>query len=385
MAWRNFLRGMSSGLVSISVTLADRPGALKRVLSLFDERSVNLSRIESRPSRRAGRGFYDILVESRVEVENEKAAVAGAVGKLEGLGYSITLLNRETDTVGGVGVPWFPRRLRDLDEFADHVLSFGSELESNHPGFLDEQYRERRRAIAERAKSFRTGDALPDVEYTPEEHATWRTVYEEVRNAREQFACEEVRHIFPLLERNCGFGPNRIPQLRQVSEFMKDCTGWTLRPVSGLLSSRDFLNGLAFRVFHSTQYIRHSSTPLYTPEPDICHELLGHVPMLCDPDFAAFSQEIGLASLAVSDEDIEKLAKCYWFSVEFGLCKEGNNTVKAYGAGLLSSFGEIRHAMQGDNTKIDWDPSVACNTPYPITEVCESLVVFFSIFVSYAW
>jgi len=107
--------------------------------------------------------------------------------------------------------------------------------------------------------------------------------------------------------------------------------------------------------------------------------------MLCDPDFAAFSQEIGLASLAVSDEDIEKLAKCYWFSVEFGLCKEGNNTVKAYGAGLLSSFGEIRHAMQGDNTKIDWDPSVACNTPYPITEVCESLVVFFSIFVSYAW
>ncbi len=162
---------------------------------------------------------------------------------------------------------------------------------------------------------------IPRVVYTSEETRTWGAGDEKVQGFTEKYAVDQYNRVMPLFEQNAGYAANNIPQLEDISAFLKGCTGFSLRPVGGLLSARDFLNALAFRVFFSTQYIRHHTRPLYTPEPDLVHELMGHVPMFADPDFADFSHEIGLASLGASDDDIKKLASvrvewknCTWES-----------------------------------------------------------------------
>ena len=97
-----------------------------------------------------------------------------------------------------------------------------------------------------------------------------------------QYACREFLHALDLMKKHCGYGRDQIPQQEDISKFLQRRTNFRMRPVAGLLSSRDFLNGLAFRVFFSTQYIRHHSRPLYTPEPDLVHEFCGHAPMFVD-------------------------------------------------------------------------------------------------------
>lgn len=354
-----------SSLVHLIFSMKESVGVLADALAIFKQFNVNLSRIESRSSKRF-ENDYEFLVECPPGKNLELA-----VEELRPCTQYLQIISRDHERpygdVADGTVPWFPRNIRDLDRFSNHILSYGSELEADHPGFTDHVYRSRRSYFGDLAMQYKYGEPIPRVEYTKQEVETWACVFRGLVELFPTHACKEYNHIFQLMVDNCGYREDNIPQLEDVSKFLNDCTGFTLRPTAGLLSSRDFLAGLAFRVFHTTQYIRHHSKPKYTPEPDICHELLGHAPLFADPSFARFSQEIGLASLGAPDEYIEKLATCYWFTVEFGLCKQGGKP-KAYGAGLLSSFGELQYCLSDKPQIKPFDPYVTAEQKYPITE-----------------
>jgi len=350
--------------ISFIFGLKEKIGALAEALRIFEANRVNLKHIESRPSKEE-KGRYEFYVDCKGET---KEKLLETIELIREKSTYLHILSRdqqnEKDSIDSV--PWFPRRIRDLDQFANRILSYGAELDSDHLGFTDEVYRARRKECADIAFNYKHGQPIPRVQYKEQEINTWGTIFNKLTKLYPTHACDEFNHIFALLRENCGYRADNIPQLEDVSNFLKDCTGFTLRPVAGLLSSRDFLAGLAFRVFHSTQYIRHWSRPDYTPEPDVCHELLGHVPLFADPDFADFSQEIGLASLGASDDYIKKLATLYWFTVEFGLCKQ-HDEIKAYGAGLLSSFGELEYCLTDKPDVRLFEPDKAADQEYPVT------------------
>jgi phenylalanine-4-hydroxylase len=146
------------------------------------------------------------------------------------------------------------------------------QLDPDHPGFRDREYRKRRNQIAQLAMNFQPGDQIPDAPYTAEEHQVWRAIWRALEPAHQKHACAEYLSSLQRL----SFDPDRIPQLREVNEKVQAISGFRLEPVAGLVQPRVFLENLANGVFLCTQYIRHHSTPLYTPEPDVVHEIVGH-------------------------------------------------------------------------------------------------------------
>lgn len=133
----------------------------------------------------------------------------------------------------------------------------------------------------------------------------------------------------------------RVPQLTEVTDRLRPLTGWTYAAAPGLVALREFYGALGQRVFHSTQYLRHPSQPLYTPEPDVIHEVVGHANQLASPRFARLTEAAGRATLRLeSDAAVKAVADVFWFTMEFGVMREAGD-VKAYGAGILSSFGEM--------------------------------------------
>lgn len=242
-------------------------------------------------------------------------------------------------------------------------------LDPDHPGFRDADYRARRNAIAKLAIEYREGDPIPLAEYTPEEHEVWRTVWRSLGPVHQKHASSEYLEASVKLD----LPRDAIPQLRDVDERTKALSGFRMFPVHGLVTTRGFLSYLARNVFLSTQYIRHHSVPMYTPEPDIVHELVGHAASLTHPAFVAMNQAFGRAAMRVDDATMVGLGNVYWFTVEYGVALEGGMP-KAYGAGLLSSFGELESFAENADLQ-PFDLEAIARTSYDPTQYQKTLFV----------
>ncbi|CAN5243333.1 hypothetical protein BH20ACT16_BH20ACT16_10590 [soil metagenome] len=210
-------------------------------------------------------------------------------------------------------------------------------LHDGHPGANDPEYRRRRGDIAAAALAWRPGHRSPRIEYLDAEQEVWRTVCRTLAPLHERHAVQEYCEALAVLD----LPADRVPGLDEVSQRLVTRGGWSYVPAAGLVDLRSFYAALGDRIFHSTQYVRHPAMPLYTPEPDIVHEVIGHGHLLATPTFGALHRRAGGAAVRLRDmQSLRFLSRVFWFSLEFGVVWE-DGELRAYGAGILSSSGEI--------------------------------------------
>ncbi len=216
------------------------------------------------------------------------------------------------------------------------------ELEPGHPGLGDEGYVQRRRDLFALCRKHRLENLGPPlIEYTAEETRIWREVAPKLHELHEQHASE----IYLKAKRDLAITEAEIPQLKLLSDHVRAVTAMHLVPAEGALPYRTFYESIAKRGFPVTQFIRHGSHPEFTPEPDMIHDCLGHVPPLMNRDYAELLTLIGKAAATTPHgEQVLALQRFSWFSIEFGLIEEAGTT-KVFGAGILSSTGEIPFSL----------------------------------------
>src|SRR5262252_8228614 len=247
------------------------------------------------------------------------------------------------------------------------------ELEPGHPGLGDEEYIQRRKdlfALCRRHRLERLGPPL--IDYTPEETRIWREVSPKLDELHQRHASR----IYLQAKRALGISQTEIPQLRHLSERLQRETRMHLVPAEGPLPYRTFYSYIGERGFPVTQFIRHGSHPEFTPEPDMIHDCLGHVPPLMNRDYAELLVLIGKAvSTTTRGEQVLALKRFSWFSIEFGLIEEAGEN-KVFGAGILSSTGEIPYSLfSPEVTRRPFVTDVVVNTDYDPSRMQDHLFI----------
>jgi phenylalanine-4-hydroxylase len=246
------------------------------------------------------------------------------------------------------------------------------DLEPGHPGLGDEPYVRRRHELFDLCRRHRLERLGPPIiPYTEEETRIWRDVSPKLDQLHQRHASR----IYLEAKRVLGISSDEIPQLRHLSERLQAETGMQLVPAEGPIAYRTFYGYIAERGFPVTQFIRHGSHPEFTPEPDMIHDCLGHVPPLMNHDYAALLTRIGQAAMAATrGEQVLALKRLSWFSIEFGLIQEDGLT-KVFGAGILSSTGEIPFALSDDVERRRWKTEEVIATDYDPSRMQSLLFV----------
>jgi phenylalanine-4-hydroxylase len=207
--------------------------------------------------------------------------------------------------------------------------------------------------------------------YTAAEHALWRKLYDRQMRLVPQYACEEFLHALDRLEVSGG-----IPRFAAISRKLRRATGWELVAVPGLIPDLAFFEHLANRRFPVTRWLRRPQEAEYVVEPDVFHDFFGHVPLLFDPVYADYMAAYGAGGLKAAQLDsLKHLARLYWYTVEFGLLRTPEG-MRVYGAGLLSSSGELLYAAESaEPRRVKFDLERLLRTEYRIDRFQDTYFV----------
>jgi len=212
-------------------------------------------------------------------------------------------------------------------------------------------------------------------DYTAEDHEVWGLLMRRQLDNLQSKACQE----YLTGVREIGFTTEKVPDFREVNQRLTEHQGWSIEVVPGIIPAKDFFELLAAKKFCSSTWLRSRKNMDYLEEPDMFHDAFGHLPMLMNDDFTSFATSLAaLAQKFPDEESILRLQRIYWFTIEFGLVKQGEE-LKAYGAGICSSFGETNYSLSGEPKYLDFDIFEIMETPFYTDHIQDKYFVLPSI------
>lgn len=229
-----------------------------------------------------------------------------------------------------------------------------------HPHINDPVYNKRRRKIRRLVKRYQANPTLlPLINYTDEENEIWRSLVKKLRPLHMRYASR----IYLDGLKKLHFADDTIPELRDISEKLNSVCGFKLIPIEGFVDSKSFLSCLRDHSMLCTQYVRHSSKPFFSDEPDIIHELLGHTPLFTNEKMVAIYELIGRLAYEADAARLVAIERLAWFTMEAGLIEEEGN-VKVLGTAILSSVAELKYCVSNKVEKRPFVIEEVVNTPF---------------------